>query len=74
VKSHRLRSLLRAFAGCGAALLVLGLSAGPAYADETQSNSHNAPHVALIQTGQIDDPLEDVLEHMAILGATYVFD
>ncbi|MCF6523582.1 hypothetical protein [Streptomyces sp. JJ36] len=37
--------------------------AAPAYADETHRGSHNAPRVALIHTGQIDDPLEDVLEH-----------
>jgi hypothetical protein len=74
VKSHRTRSLLRAAFGCGAALMAVGLSAGAAYADETHTHSHNAPHVALIQTGQIDDPLEDVLEHAAILGTTYVFD
>ncbi|MFB4421604.1 hypothetical protein C5F59_010985 [Streptomyces sp. QL37] len=54
--------------------MAVGLSAGSAYADETHTHSHNAPHVALIQTGQIDDPLEDVLEHAAILGTTYVFD
>ncbi|MFC9945213.1 hypothetical protein [Streptomyces pratensis] len=59
--------------GC-AALLAAGLSAGSAYADETHTNSHNAPRVGLIQTGQIDDPLEDVLEHAAVLGTTYVFD
>ncbi|MFJ4839244.1 hypothetical protein [Streptomyces sp. NPDC088746] len=52
----------------------MGLSAGAAYADETHTHSHNAPRVGLIQTGQIDDPLEDVLEHAAVLGTTYVFD
>ncbi len=74
MKSHRNRSLLRGIIGGCAALLAAGLSAGSAYADETHTNSHNAPRVGLIQTGQIDDPLEDVLEHAAVLGTTYVFD
>ncbi|NNJ06302.1 hypothetical protein HHX38_19535 [Streptomyces sp. PKU-MA01144] len=58
-------------------MLTLWASAGPcglAYADETHTDSHNAPVVALVSTGQIDDPLEDVLEHAAVLGTTYVYD
>ncbi|AWK07933.1 hypothetical protein DDQ41_02195 [Streptomyces spongiicola] len=47
---------------------------GLAHADETHTGSHNAPVVALVSTGQIDDPLEDVLEHTAVLGTTYVYD
>ncbi|MFD9423663.1 MULTISPECIES: hypothetical protein [unclassified Streptomyces] len=47
-------------------------AAGTAYADETHTNAHNGPQVALISTGQIDDPLEDVLEHATVLGRTYV--
>ncbi|MCX4822253.1 hypothetical protein OG883_20655 [Streptomyces sp. NBC_01142] len=49
-------------------------SAGVAQADESHTDSHNAPRVTLISTGQIDDPLEDVLEHAALFGATYVYD
>lgn len=45
--------------------------AGAAHADETHENSHNAPTVALISTGQIDDPLEDVLEHTLNFGDGY---
>ncbi|MET9435345.1 hypothetical protein [Streptomyces sp. NPDC006551] len=58
------------------ALTVAGvlLPAAAAVADETHTRSHNGPHVSLISTGQIDDPLEDVLEHAAILGHTYVYD
>ncbi|MEV0964109.1 MULTISPECIES: hypothetical protein [unclassified Streptomyces] len=59
------------------AVLALGVPAGPcglAHADETHTDSHNAPVVALVSTGQIDDPLEDVLEHAAVLGTTYVYD
>ncbi|AXE27553.1 hypothetical protein C0216_16655 [Streptomyces globosus] len=44
------------------------LAAGPAAADETHRDSHNAPVVALINTGQIDDPMEDVLEHLLLFG------
>ncbi|MET9595698.1 hypothetical protein ABZY45_32940 [Streptomyces sp. NPDC006516] len=54
--------------------MAMGLSAAEAHADETHTHSHNGPQVGLIQTGQIDDPLEDVLEHAAVLGTTYVFD
>ncbi|MFF4868927.1 hypothetical protein ACIPQA_28415 [Streptomyces sp. NPDC090109] len=59
--------------GVGAAVAVL-LSAGTAAADETHLHSHNGPNVSLVSTGQIDDPLEDVLEHAAILGHTYSGD
>lgn len=57
------------------ALTAAMTSAGVAQADETHTNSHNAPRVALVSTGQIDDPLEDVLEHAALFGSTtYVYD
>ncbi|MFF9145178.1 hypothetical protein ACF1BN_10035 [Streptomyces sp. NPDC014861] len=53
------------------------LSAGAARADET--HTHNGPTVTngpslSLHTGQIDDPLEDVLEHAAILGRTSTVD
>ncbi|MEK8146442.1 hypothetical protein NKH18_49680 [Streptomyces sp. M10(2022)] len=51
-----------------------GVPSGSALADETHTDSHNAPRVSLVQVGQVDDPLEDVLEHAAVLGTTYVFD
>ncbi|UUN26202.1 hypothetical protein [Streptomyces sp. FIT100] len=35
---------------------------------QTHSRSHNASTVSLISTGEVDDPLEDVLEHATILG------
>ncbi|MEV6649908.1 hypothetical protein [Streptomyces sp. NPDC051219] len=58
---------------CGATMLAsVLLGGGTAYADETHAGSHNAPRVSLISTGQIDDPLEDVLEHATVLGRTYV--
>lgn len=74
MKSYRTPLLLRGSAACGAALMAVGLSVAEARADETHTHSHNGPQVGLIQTGQIDDPLEDVLEHAAVLGTTYVFD
>ncbi|MFG2192895.1 hypothetical protein [Streptomyces sp. NPDC048639] len=58
----------------GAAVVVAGLPAGAAHADETHRNSHNAPHMALVSTGQIDDPMEDVLEHTLLLGDGYRWD
>ncbi|MET9512546.1 hypothetical protein ABZX62_29585 [Streptomyces flavidovirens] len=72
--AQQTRALARWISGCGAVLLAVGLPAGAAHADETHSNSHNAPRVALINTGQIDDPMEDVLEHATILGRTYMSD
>ncbi|MFF5424076.1 MULTISPECIES: hypothetical protein [unclassified Streptomyces] len=53
------------------------LPAGAARADET--HTHQGPEVTngpglRLHTGQIDDPLEDVLEHAAILGRTYTTD
>ncbi|AWL87240.1 hypothetical protein AMK14_08785 [Streptomyces sp. TSRI0445] len=53
---------------------VLPATATAAHADESHTDSHNGPQVALIATGQIDDPLEDVLEHVAVLGRTVVAD
>ncbi|WP_284581504.1 hypothetical protein [Streptomyces sp. 2P-4] len=58
-----------------AALTALtALAAGPAAADETHRDSHNAPVVALINTGQIDDPMEDVLEHLLLFGDLRITD
>lgn len=50
------------------------LCSGAAHADETHENSHNAPRVSLVSTGQIDDPLEDVLEHTLNFGDGYRWD
>ncbi|WP_374983610.1 hypothetical protein [Streptomyces fradiae] len=48
------------------------LSAGAAHADESNSQAHNGPRVGLINAGQIDDPMEDVLEHVAVLGRNVI--
>ncbi|MFR9726179.1 hypothetical protein ACL02R_22845 [Streptomyces sp. MS19] len=58
---------LLALATAGAA----ALGAGAAAADEHYAgDTRIGPRFALIGTGQIDDPLEDVLEHATILGDT----
>ncbi|MGW0774139.1 hypothetical protein ACWD01_10955 [Streptomyces sp. NPDC002835] len=67
-----MRTRLTALGLC--ALFAAGMSHGAAHADETHADAHNGHRVTLISTGQIDDPLEDVLEHAAILGSTYVHD
>ncbi|MFI5617634.1 hypothetical protein [Streptomyces sp. NPDC051567] len=56
----------------GSALLTAALPATIASADEAHTDSHNG--VTLISIGQIDDPMEDVLEHAAIFGETSVQD
>ncbi|MBC7267970.1 MAG: hypothetical protein H5T76_04485 [Streptomyces sp.] len=43
-------------------------AAGVAHADETNTASHNGPRVGLVNVGQIDDPMEDVLEHFRLIG------
>ncbi|MEV0126280.1 hypothetical protein AB0I16_32850 [Streptomyces sp. NPDC050703] len=53
----------------------VALSTEAAHADETHhSGSHTGPVVALINTGQIDDPMEDVLEHTLLFGDGYAWD
>ncbi|MFJ6572189.1 hypothetical protein ACIQNU_32770 [Streptomyces sp. NPDC091292] len=56
----------------GAAGLASVLPASTAAADETHRDSHNG--VTVISIGQIDDPLEDVLEHATVFGETAVSD
>ncbi len=53
------------------AVTAAGVTIGTAHADEQHRDSHNAPVVALINTGQIDDPMEDVLEHTLLIGDGY---
>lgn len=48
--------------------------AGAAHADEYNDRAHNGPRVGLVNAGQIDDPMEDVLEHFLLLGDGYVWD
>ncbi|MEU0658708.1 hypothetical protein ACPCAC_30180 [Streptomyces lavendulocolor] len=50
------------------AVLAAVLVPGAAHADEAHSGSDNGHRVSLVSIGQIDDPMEDVLEHVALLG------
>jgi hypothetical protein len=45
--------------------------AGSAHADETNTGSHNGPRIGLVNVGQVDDPMEDVLEHLLLIGDGY---
>ncbi|MFI6439915.1 hypothetical protein [Streptomyces sp. NPDC050759] len=47
------------------------LTIGSAHADETNTASHNGPRVGLVNIGQVDDPMEDVLEHLLLIGDGY---
>ncbi len=48
------------------------LGAVGASAEESYTNSPLGPQFALVKTGQIDDPLEKVLEHTTVLGEGYL--
>ncbi|MFJ9885735.1 hypothetical protein ACIQRW_07715 [Streptomyces sp. NPDC091287] len=67
-------AMMRKLTALGVALVAFMLPATAAHADETHTDAHNGPQVALISTGQIDDPLEDVLEHVAVLGHNIIVD
>ncbi|MFJ3925196.1 hypothetical protein [Streptomyces sp. NPDC090022] len=62
-----------ACAAGAAAVLTAVAAAGTAVADEYHRDAHNGPTVALINTGQIDDPLEDVLEHVLLIGGQHTW-
>ncbi|MFH8368656.1 hypothetical protein [Streptomyces sp. NPDC018031] len=62
------RNLARWAATAAAALVVCALGTGPALADESPVNSHNGSRFVLIDVGQVDDPAEDVLENLSVLG------
>ncbi|XQE80723.1 hypothetical protein ACN24L_19945 [Streptomyces microflavus] len=64
----------RKLTALGVTVVAAVLPATAAHADETHTDAHNGPQVALIATGQIDDPLEDVLEHVTVIGRTVVLD
>lgn len=69
--NDRARTMVRRLTGAGAAAVVCWLPAGSAHADETNTASHNGPRIALINMGQVDDPMEDVLEHTLLFGDGY---
>ncbi|MBD0420861.1 hypothetical protein H0H10_17190 [Streptomyces sp. TRM S81-3] len=74
--NERARTVTRWLAGAGAAVLVCWLPAGAAHADETTTDSHNGPRFGLLNAhvGQVDDPMEDVLEHTLLFGDGYTWD
>ncbi|WP_431043740.1 hypothetical protein ACQUSR_18865 [Streptomyces sp. P1-3] len=49
----------------------LALPAGSAQADESPQHSHNGSRFTLVNTGQIDDPAEDVLQHFGQFGGSH---
>ncbi|MFH8796904.1 hypothetical protein [Streptomyces sp. NPDC017941] len=72
MKSSRKHRTIRTALAAAVCAAPLALTNDVAHADETHhSGSHTAPVVALISTGQIDDPLEDVLEHTLLFGDGY---
>ncbi|MDN3295127.1 hypothetical protein QWM81_13890 [Streptomyces ficellus] len=52
----------------GVLALAATFSSGVAHADEAHARSDSGHQVTLVSIGQIDDPMEDVLEHVALLG------
>jgi hypothetical protein len=69
VKSQTRRAVRAAVLATATGALALFPAA--AHADENPRHSHNGPRVGLVNTGQIDDPAEDVLEHTLLLGDDY---
>ncbi|WP_261989373.1 MULTISPECIES: hypothetical protein [unclassified Streptomyces] len=69
--NQRTRTALRLVVGVLAAGAACWLPAGNAYADETNTGSHNGPRIGLVNVGQVDDPMEDVLEHFLLFGDGY---
>ncbi|KOG43326.1 hypothetical protein [Streptomyces resistomycificus] len=66
--NERARTVARWLSGALTLAAVYGMPAGAAYADETNSASHNGPRIGLVNVGQVDDPMEDVLEHVLLIG------
>ncbi|CAL9598618.1 hypothetical protein [Streptomyces sp. Tu 3180] len=77
--NERLLSALRCVTGVvgvAAVVVLCGTLADSAYADETNTGSHNGPRVGLlnVNVGQVDDPAEDVLEHTLLFGDGYAWN
>jgi hypothetical protein len=71
VRIERAGGAVRCVTGVVATAVVCGLSAGAAHADESNAHAHDGPRIALVDTGQVDDPMEDVLEHTLLFGDGY---
>ena len=72
--NERARTAVRWVTGVLAMGAVCWLPTGTAHADETNSASHNGPRIGLVNVGQVDDPMEDVLEHTLLFGDGYRWD
>ncbi|WP_171108939.1 MULTISPECIES: hypothetical protein [Streptomyces] len=66
--NERARIAARRVTGVVTLATMCWLPAGVAHADETNQASHNGPRIGLVNLGQVDDPMEDVLEHFRLLG------
>jgi hypothetical protein len=74
MRNERAKSVPRWLTGV-LTLAVLGwLPAGTAHADEYNTSSHNGPRIGLVNVGQVDDPMEDVLEHVLLFGDGYAWN
>ncbi|MCT2591004.1 hypothetical protein LHJ74_13975 [Streptomyces sp. N2-109] len=73
---HRKASgTLRRVVGVGVLVGIVGLlGAGTAHADEYHKNAHNGSRFTVVHVGQVDDPMEDVLEHTLVFGDGYTWD
>ncbi|MDQ1044497.1 hypothetical protein [Streptomyces sp. V4I2] len=71
--NERARTVARWLSGVLTLAAVSGLGAGTAYADEYNTASHNGPRIGLVNVGQVDDPMEDVLEHVLLIGDGYTW-
>ncbi|MFM9697350.1 hypothetical protein [Streptomyces europaeiscabiei] len=70
-RTDRVRTVARVVTGVLAGATLYCLPAGAAHADETNRSSHNGPRIGLVNVGQVDDPMEDVLEHTLLFGDGY---
>ncbi|MBG0856257.1 hypothetical protein I2W78_31500 [Streptomyces spinoverrucosus] len=66
--NERARIMVRRLTGVVTVATVCWLPTGVAHADETNTASHNGPRIGLVNLGQVDDPMEDVLEHFRLVG------
>ncbi|QIJ62001.1 hypothetical protein [Streptomyces sp. JB150] len=75
MRNVRTRGVARRLAGVGVVATVWwGAADGVAQADETNTGSHNGPRIGLVNVGQVDDPLEDVLQHFLQLGGGHAME
>ncbi|MEV0635627.1 hypothetical protein AB0I77_11770 [Streptomyces sp. NPDC050619] len=71
--NERARTVARWLTGTLTLATVCWLPVGAAHADETNTGSHNGPRIGLVNVGQVDDPMEDVLEHVLLIGDGYTW-